>query len=65
LGSAVSGDGITGTVAVHAFPLEKNKVLVRFTNLADRFDVKTRGMHAAVDVEKWSMEFFNGANPQN
>lgn len=25
-------------ITYHAFPVEKNKILVRFTNLADRFD---------------------------
>lgn len=63
-GSTISGDGVTGSVACHAFPLEKNKVLVRFTNLADKFDSKTAGGKASVNVEQWAVEFYNDANPQ-
>lgn len=45
------------------FPLEKNKVLARFENLADRFDPgSTIGY---VDVQEFAMSLYKEANPSS
>ena len=43
------------------FPLEKNKVLVRFTNLADRFDNGFKDVDY-VDVIRFAKELYASAN---
>jgi hypothetical protein len=51
-------------VTYHVFPLDKNRILVRFTNLADKFDAKTAQLGCSLDLDKWALEFYNEANPQ-
>lgn len=48
-------------VTYRIFPLGKNKVLVRFTNLADRFDSKVKDVEY-MDVEKFAKELYASAN---
>ena len=48
-------------VTYRIFPLAKNKVLVRFTNLADRFDSKVKDVEY-MDVEKFAKELYASAN---
>lgn len=47
--------------------MDKNKVLVRFENLADRFDtfnLNSSSVVQYVDVQKFAAELFNEANPE-
>jgi len=48
-------------VTYRIFPLGKNKVLVRFTNLADRFDSNVKDVEY-VDVERFAKELYASAN---
>jgi len=48
-------------VTYRIFPLGKNKVLVRFTNLADRFDSKVKDVEY-MNVEKFAKELYASAN---
>lgn len=43
------------------FPLSKNKVLVRFTNLADIFDSGVKDVEY-LDVERFAKELYASAN---
>ena len=45
-----------------AFPLAKNKILVRFENLADRFDVETSLAIKYVDVRRFARQFYQQSN---
>lgn len=51
------------SVMYHSFPLGRNKILARFTNLADKFDKALAEMKNFVDIEKWAVEFYYDANP--
>ena len=48
-------------VTYRIFPLDKNKVLVRFTNLADRFDSKVKDVEY-IDVQRFAEELYASAN---
>lgn len=52
------------SVMYHSFPLGRNKILARFTNLADRFDKALAEQKNYVDIDKWAVEFYKDANPQ-
>ena len=45
----------------HTFALDKNKILVRFTNLADRFDLKSSDS-TYINVTKFAETFYQEAN---
>lgn len=47
----------------HAFPLGRNRILARFTNLADKFDQSLAEHKSEIDINKWAVEFYNEANP--
>ena len=53
------GDG--SEITYHSFPLGKNKILVRFTNLADRFDTFTQ-QNSFVNVTNFAHTFYKEAN---
>jgi len=61
--SAFQGDSISKSIVCQYFPLERNQILVRFTNLADMFDEKTSNDISYVNVEKWATELFRESNP--
>jgi hypothetical protein len=57
------GDSISKSIMAHTYPIERNKIFVRFANLGDRFDESSASQMTYVDVEKWAVEFYNQANP--
>ena len=57
--SLTQGDG--SEITYHPFPLGKNKILVRFTNLADRFDTFTTH-NSFVNITNFAQTFYKEAN---
>ena len=51
----------------HVHPLDKNKILVRIENLADRFDANIDNSTQVkyVDLMKFAKNFWQEANPGN
>mgnify|MGYP006090457833 CR=1 FL=1 len=45
-----------------AFPVKRNQILVRFENLADKFDSKTAYVSRLIDVKQFAREFYAEAN---
>jgi len=45
-----------------AFPLKRNQILVRFENIADKFDSKTAYVNRLIDVKQFAKEFYAEAN---
>jgi hypothetical protein len=47
------------------YPLSKNKILVRFENLADRFDTNITSDDSTtyIDVERFAHQLYSEANP--
>jgi hypothetical protein len=52
-------------MAYQMYPLSKNKILVRFENLADRFDtnITSDDSTAYIDVERFAHQLYSEANP--
>jgi len=53
---------MTNSLTYHTLPLSKNKILVRFENLADKFDLKQMNM-PYIDVIRFAKQFYKEANP--
>ena len=45
-----------------AFPLARNKILVRFENIADRFDGKMAAETRYIDMQSFATQFLQDAN---
>lgn len=45
-----------------AFPLKRNQILVRFENIADKFDSKTAYVNRLLDIKQFAKEFYAEAN---
>jgi len=45
-----------------AFPIKRNQILVRFENIADKFDSKTAYVSRLIDVRQFAKEFYAEAN---
>lgn len=56
------GQNSTNFVTYNVRPLAKDKIMVRFENLADRFDPKSTSIKY-LDVQNFAKEFFQEANP--
>jgi hypothetical protein len=50
-------NGTDHQITYHPYPLSKNKILVRFINLADRFDLKSTDTKY-IDVYKFAETFY-------
>lgn len=48
-------------VTYHTFPMGKNKIMVRFENMADRFDSDLTVQQ--LDLDKFANTFYQSANP--
>ena len=44
-------------------PIDKNKILVRLENLADRFDVSNQDQVKYVNLMKFAKNFWQESNP--
>jgi len=45
-----------------AFPIKRNQILVRFENIADKFDSKTAYVNRLIDIKQFAKEFYAEAN---
>jgi len=57
-----ASDGSNDVLVYRAFPMAKNQIMVRFENLADKFDTKTSFMVRYLNVRKFAQQFFMEAN---
>ena len=56
------GQDKSHSLQYQAFPLGKNKIMVRFENLADKFDIDTAFSIKYFDVKKFTTQFYQQAN---
>jgi len=63
--STKSDGPVKGTMAYQMYPLGKNKIIVRFENLADRFDtnVTSEDSTSYIDIERFAYQLYSEANP--
>lgn len=63
--AAETDGGVKGIMAYQMYPLGKNKILVRFENLADRFDtnVTSEDSTTYIDLERFAHQLYTEANP--
>ena len=52
-------------ITYHVFPVDKKKILVRFENLADRFDEVNSNEVKYLDLNKFAQSFYMEANPNS
>ena len=61
--SPLSADKLAGTVTSRLLPVDKNKVLVRFQNLADLYELNSEGLSTQfVDIEQFAEDLFLSEN---
>lgn len=61
--SPLSLDKVSSTVTSRIFPVDKNKILVRFQNLADLVEVNSAGLSTQfVDIEQFAEDLFLDEN---
>ena len=58
------GNQSISSLTYHVLPLDQNKILVRFENLADRFDHLQQDTKF-VNVKKFATQFYKEANPSS
>jgi len=45
-----------------AFPIKKNKILVRMENMADKFDSRSAFVNRFINIKKFANDFYAEAN---
>lgn len=64
LSQRLAGAGIKGTIKMVSMPIAKNKILVRFENIADLSD-ETSNMNYEINIDEVFNALYNDANDGN